>query len=89
MSVAGGSYMLPEERQARARVAAHALHAQHDSTRITEAARKAFMDRFKHEVDPYKVLPPKERARRAEQARRSYFRALALRSAQARRRRRS
>jgi hypothetical protein len=34
------------------------------------------------------MLPPHERARRADQARRSYFGALALKSAQVRRRRR-
>ncbi len=77
---------LPEHRQLRARIGAHAMHAQHDGRRITRSARKAFLDRFEREVDPNEALPPQERARRADQARRSYFSALALKSAQARRR---
>jgi hypothetical protein len=80
--------MTSEERQTRARLAAHAMHSQHDSRLTTERARKAFLDRFEREVDPNRLLPATERARRASQARRSYFVALALKSAQARRRRR-
>jgi hypothetical protein len=47
-------------------------------------ARKAFLDRFEREVDPDGTLPPAERARRVESARKAYFARLALRSAQAR-----
>lgn len=43
--------MSPDERVLRARVAAHALHAQHDSRRLTAPARRAFLDRFEREVD--------------------------------------
>jgi hypothetical protein len=50
-------------------------------------ARQAFLDRFEREVDPDGTLPPAERARRAEHARKAYFAKLALKSAQARRRR--
>jgi hypothetical protein len=46
----------------------------------TEAARKAFDARFVDQVDPLRVLPPSERARRAEAARRLYMTRLALRS---------
>lgn len=77
----------PTDRVLQARLAAHALHAQHDSRRLTEPARRAFLDRFEHQVDPEHLLGPRERERRAEQARRSYFTALALKSARARRRR--
>ena len=79
------SHMLPAHRQLRARIAAHAMHAQHDGRTITQSARQTFLDRFERDVDPDGVLPPHERAHRAEQARRSYFNALALKSAQARR----
>ena len=77
----------PSERLLRARAGGHALHAKHDSRSLTMPARRAFLDRFEREVDPELVLTSEERARRADQARRAYFNALALKSAQARRRR--
>ncbi|MGH3623927.1 MAG: hypothetical protein ACRDQ5_19410 [Sciscionella sp.] len=43
------------------------------------------MNRFERQVDPDGTLPQDEHARRADNARRSYMRALALRSAKARR----
>lgn len=46
------------------------------------------LDKFEREVDPDGVLAPAERARRAAHARKAYFARLALKSAQARRRRR-
>lgn len=76
--------MTPAERTLRARMAAHALHAKVDSRQHTEPARKAFMNRFEDQVDPDRVLPPAERARRAEQAKKAYFVGLALKSSQAR-----
>lgn len=54
----------------------------------TEPARKAALERFEREVDPDGELTPAERAKRAEHARKAYFARLALKSAQARRRRR-
>lgn len=78
----------PEERALIARVAAHAMWAKtNDPSARTAAARRAALERFEREVDPDGTLPPHERARRAEHARKSYFAKLALRSAQARRRR--
>lgn len=77
----------PEERTLRARIAAHALHSQRDSRDLTAKARQAFWDRFEKQVDPDGVLPPAERARRAEHARKAYFTALSFKAAQARRRR--
>jgi hypothetical protein len=44
------------------------------------------MDRFAKQVDPDGVLPPEERAKRADSARRAYFLGLAAKSAKARRR---
>jgi hypothetical protein len=67
----------------KSRAAAHQLHAQGGTN--TEPARKAFMDRFEKEVDPEGKLHPKERARRAEHAKKAYFYRLALKSSQARR----
>jgi hypothetical protein len=74
------------ERTLRARLAAHALHAQVDASEHTAPARKAFLDRFDREVDPECVLTPEERTRRAAHARKAYFLGLALKSAEARRR---
>ena len=69
----------------RARLAAHALHAQHDSREVSKPGREAFLARFEREVDPDGTLPTDERARRAAHARKAYFTRLALKSAQARR----
>lgn len=74
-----------EQRSLRARLAAHCLHATiADPAAHTAPARAAFLDRFEREVDPDGVLPPAERARRAEHARKAYFARLALASAKAR-----
>ena len=70
----------------RGRLGAHTLHATHDSRELTARARTAFLARFEREVDPDGVLPPDERARRADHARRAYMTRLALRSAEVRRR---
>lgn len=43
------------------------------------------MDRFEKEVDPEGVLEPRERAIRAQFARRAYFTELAFKSVQSRR----
>jgi hypothetical protein len=79
--------MSPSQRTLRARLAAYAMHARHDGREITANARKAFVERFEREVDPDGVLPIGERQRRAEHAMRAHMTRLALRSAQARRRR--
>jgi len=79
--------MTPTERVLRARLAAYVLHSTHDPHEVTAPARRAFHERFERQVDPDGTLPPAERARRAEAARKAYFTRLALKSAQARRRR--
>ena len=49
------------ERSLRARMAAHARHAQiDDPTAATAPGRKAFMDKFEKQVDPDGLLTPKE-----------------------------
>jgi hypothetical protein len=68
----------------RARLAAYAMHAKHDSRETTAAGRAAFDRRFELQVDPDGVLPEEERLRRAEAARRAFYTRLALASSQAR-----
>ena len=71
---------------ATAKIAAHTSWANtEDRAARTAAARKAAHDRFAHQVDPNGVLPPEERAKRADNARRAYFTRLAMLSARARR----
>lgn len=43
--------------------------------------------KFEREVDPHNVLPPHERAKRAENAKSAYYKRLALKSARVRRNR--
>ena len=66
------------------RAAAHALHSLYDSRELTKRARDAFHARFETVVDPDRVLSPRERSRRATQAKKAYFTDLARRSAQVR-----
>ena len=75
------------ERSLHARTAAYELHSKHDSRELTAKARATFLARFEDEVDPNRELPEAERIRRAEAKRRAYFTRLALKSAQARRKR--
>lgn len=58
-----------------------------DRSARTAPAREAFNRRFEDEVDPDRTLAPEVRAQRAEAARKAYFARLALKSAQARRKR--
>jgi hypothetical protein len=77
------------ERILRARIAAHALHAQiSDPAAFTAPARAAFLSRFEREVDPEGILDPEERTRRAEHAKKAYFLRLALASREARKKKR-
>jgi hypothetical protein len=73
------------ERSLRARLAAYAMHAQHDARETTANGRTAFLARFEREVDPDSALDPTERRRRAEQARRAYFTRLSLTAVKAKR----
>ena len=81
----GQAPLSPTERSLRARLAAYAMHAQHDTRQTSANGRAAFLARFEREVDPDGRLDPEERARRAEQARRAYFARLSLAAAKARR----
>lgn len=80
-----GTRLNASERSLRARMAAYALYARRDGRDVTAPARAAFLRRFEDEVDPERVLPEAERARRAEHARKAHMTRLALASARARR----
>jgi hypothetical protein len=56
-----------------------------DRSARTRPAREAFLNRFEKEVDPNGELPPDERHRRAEHAKRAYMLRLAKRAVAARR----
>ncbi len=74
------------ERSLRARIGGFALSAARDPRETTKPARAAFLASFEREVDPDGVLTITERARRAAAARKAHFTRMALKSAQARRR---
>lgn len=82
--------LTPSERVLRSQAAAHKswAHTPNRNAR-TANARKAHLEKFDREVDPDGSLPPEERAKRAENARRAYFAQLAFKSAKARRARRN
>lgn len=80
------STKLNREAALRGRIGGLATAATHDTREITAAARTAFLAKFEHEVDPDGQLSTHERKRRAEAARKTHFARLALKSAQARRR---
>ena len=85
----GREPLSPAERSLRARLAAYAMHAQHDSRHTSTPGRAAFLARFEADVDPDGRLDPEERRRRAAHARSAYFARLALASVAARRARRT
>jgi hypothetical protein len=74
-----------EQRSLRASIAAHTMHAAHDSREITANARAEFLSRFLAKVDATTPgLPESERIRRAEHLLRAHMKRLALRSSRAR-----
>ncbi|WP_054813389.1 hypothetical protein [Nocardia arizonensis] len=79
----------PAERTLKARIAAHESWAKTpDRTARTAKGREALLTKFDRLVDPDGLLSAEERSYRAAQARKAHYSRLALRSAQARRRRR-
>jgi hypothetical protein len=84
--------LTPSERSTRARLAALAKHRQTDPHEATKAACRAnpsSLEYWETKIDPDHELTAKERARRADLARREHFTRLALKSAKARRRKRA
>lgn len=76
--------LTPEQRRLRAQIAAHARWAGEDPAANAARGQAGLLARFEREVDPNGTLPPTERARRAESARRAHMSRLALRSSRAR-----
>ena len=83
-----GGFSMPEQsltpqlRFMRARIAAHAQHAQGKTN--TGPARAAFEQKFLDEVDPERRLSEAERRKRASHARKLHFQRLAFASVKAR-----
>lgn len=81
--------MTPEQRSMSARIANYTRWANtDDKTAATAPARKAFEDRFLREADPDGVLPHEERLAKAALLRKAHFTRMALKSSQARARKR-
>jgi hypothetical protein len=79
--------MTPAERARYGRLGAHTRWARTaDRTAATAPAREAFADRWDKQVDPDGLLPPAERAIRAEHAKKAHFTRMAIASAKARKR---
>ena len=67
------------------KIGAHSRWArEEDRSAATQPARDGMYRRFEDEVDPERRLPADERAKRVENARRAYYKRLAMKSAQAR-----
>ncbi|HEX2421887.1 MAG TPA: hypothetical protein VHN56_01870 [Actinomycetota bacterium] len=80
----------PQERSIISTLGAHSLHAnpKYDDRQLTKNARAASPGAdgyWEKQVDPDGLLDPAERARRAGHAKKPHFLSLALKSAQARR----
>lgn len=80
--------LTPEQRRLRAQIAANTRWSREDPAVNAVRAQAGLTARFEREVDPDGTLPPAERARRVEAARKAHFQRLALKSAQARQRNR-
>ena len=77
--------LTPSQRVIRAQIAAHTSWANtEDRTERTEPGRQAMRKKFEDQVDPDRKLPPAERAKRVENARKAFYQQLALKSAKAR-----
>jgi hypothetical protein len=79
--------MTPEQRRLRAQIAANARWSREDPAHNAIRGQAGLLARFEREVDPDGTLPPAERARRAECARKAHMQRLALASSRARARR--
>lgn len=73
----------------KARLGAYTMHSLYSAAETTSKARATFLAGFERQVDPDNLLPPRERARRAEAAKRAHFIRLSLLSLKARRARRN
>lgn len=69
-------------------IKADLMHARHDPRVTSAKARAAWAEKFLREVDPEGVLSPEERERRAFHLMRAHMKTMALKSADARAKRR-
>jgi len=77
--------LTPDQLRLRAEIGAHEKWAREpDRPAATAKARAAFLAKLEAEVDPAGVLPPEERARRAEHLRQAHMKRMALASSRAR-----
>ena len=74
------------ERQSISRMGGRALVAK--GLTNTAVARQAFRDKFLDQVDPERILPEKERAKRAEAARLQWYERLRYKRLKAQRQKR-
>jgi hypothetical protein len=82
-----GLPLTPERRALISRIGGYAKSAKHDGHEGTEAARAAGPGRMAYwedKVDPTRSLPPAERQRRADAAKKAHFSRLAYLSAKSR-----
>lgn len=79
--------LTPEQRSQRAKIAAHIRWSKEDPAPNAARGQAGLTARFEREVDPDGTLPPAERARRVESARKAHFARMAFQSARARSRR--
>lgn len=74
----------------RAKLAAHTRWSREGSREeATRKARERFEQSFEDKVDPERKLPPQERARLAEHAKKAHFYRMAMKSVEARKRKRN
>jgi hypothetical protein len=82
--------MTPEQRALAGRIGAAIARSRHDSRELTAAARRTFLLRFENEiVAEHPELSVAEVQRRASERRRAHMLALALKSSQARAKKRA
>lgn len=74
----------PREMARRGRIGALVTLSRHDARDLTAKARATFIASFEAKVDPDGILPPAERTRRAEMARRAHYARMAGASVRAR-----
>lgn len=78
------SSLTPAQRKLRAQIAANTRWSREDPAPGAARGQAGLLARFEREVDPDNTLPPAERARRVESAKKAHFARLALRSARVR-----
>ena len=80
--------LTPEERQMRARIAAHTRWAQDpDRTAATSKGRAGLRAKFEREADPDGILPPDELERRVNHLMKAHMLRMSFKAKQARRKR--